>query len=217
MTDWGTSRTREIVSFKNRQPSNQAAVAPCFGDVQVSSRLRCTTAVNTFSSKVLAHSLHLSAACPLQAGSCHRQMAEVIHVADAPPPHLQLALNRARLLKSILAHGSTVLQYVIQWCWQVAPQRSWLGLFVEDIRAVAQFQPDVASLRDASSPVHALIEAGREQPAWWLKQVQSAGKKFLQEVQQWIHQPRPHVEIQLAPRPFLFMYAVRTFNDAVHC
>ena len=110
---------------------------------------------------------------------------DVLRRAAATSPLLALAHARAVMLKRILFHGPETLRTLLLAHWREAPQQSWLGQFLGDIRAVAVYVEGAQRLLHHPDPVQAVWEATEERPGWWVQQVSSATTAFLGELQVW--------------------------------
>ncbi|CAE7629604.1 unnamed protein product [Symbiodinium sp. CCMP2456] len=110
---------------------------------------------------------------------------EVLRRAQAASPLLALAQMRAILLQRVLRHGPSTLQHLLHVHWRAAGAKSWLGLFVEDLHAVAPFAPAAAVVLNMSDPVEILLEKASAEPTWWPAQVRRAVKGFICRLEKW--------------------------------
>ena len=118
---------------------------------------------------------------------------KVLQEAAAPSPLLALAQARAGLLSRMLARGPGALLHLLHAHWRQAPSKSWLGMFLLDLRAVAVYVPAAAALLRMPCPVTALIEAVQDSLPWWKARVKQAVARFSEDLAAW--RPRD------APRP----------------
>ena len=104
----------------------------------------------------------------------YRHSYSVLGLAGAPPPPLALAMARAVLLRQITMTGPATLLQLLTVHWYVHPKSSWLGLLHDDVVHLAQYVPAARTLQAMSDPVAHLIEAVRDDPRWWVRQVKAA-------------------------------------------
>ena len=76
--------------------------------------------------------------------------------------------------------------------WHEAPKDAWLGHIAGDVVHVAQYCSAAQTLIDAGSPMDFLIEATRDDPSWWVRQVKKACSEVQKDFEQWRkHGARP--------------------------
>ena len=113
----------------------------------------------------------------------------VLGQAGAPTPPLALALSRAVLLKQVLQTGPVTLLHLLTVHWHEKPRESWLGLLVGDVAHVSQYCTAAKTLCDTGSPLEFLVDALREDPKWWVRQVKAACKLVQNDLRLWIDSP----------------------------
>ena len=112
---------------------------------------------------------------------------------------------RAKLLRKLLQNGPLQLLFALQWCWETAPARSWLRLFLLDVTSATVFVPAVSALGTGDGVLPRLIKAIRSDLNWWVHRVERATHLFQQKVCVWVQRPRPSPLASSPPR--LFVYA----------
>ena len=127
----------------------------------------------------------------------------VLQLAGAPNPLLALAQMRAVLLRRIVKHGPATLLHLLDMHWKAAPRGSWLGLFLEDIEAVAMYAEPASVLLAMPDPVGHLLCKVQEDPQWWPGQVRAAIRKFGRKLADWSpqlgHPEHPEPEPEAMP------------------
>ncbi|CAE7794330.1 unnamed protein product, partial [Symbiodinium sp. CCMP2456] len=130
---------------------------------------------------------------------------EVLQRAHAASPLLALAQMRAVLLQRILKHGPDTLLHLLHVHWREAGAKSCLGLFVEDLHAVAPFAPAAATVLSMPDPVETLLEKASDEPAWWPAQVRKAVKGFTCRLEKWEPGLTPAATQMDVPDPLPFV------------
>ena len=115
----------------------------------------------------------------------YRHSYSVLGLAGAPPPPLALALARAVLLRQLTTTGPATLLQLLSVHWRVHPKSSWLGLLRDDVAHLAQYVSAARTLQATGDPVVHLIEAVRDDPRWWVRQVKQACRQAQKDLEAW--------------------------------
>ena len=109
----------------------------------------------------------------------------VLHTAQAATPPLALAKARAGLLLRLLERGPATLRQLVFLQWQAAPEGSWLGQFIGDIRHVGLYMPAARTLLAEKCPISSLVAAIQDERTWWKRQINAAVKQCLLDLKAW--------------------------------
>ncbi|CAE7688779.1 unnamed protein product [Symbiodinium sp. CCMP2592] len=109
----------------------------------------------------------------------------VLQAARAPSPLLALAQARASFFGRLLQKGPGALLHLLHTHWLQAPQKSWLGMFLLDLKAVAVYVPAAAALLRMPCPITALVESMQDSPMWWKSRVKQAIRGYCEDLMAW--------------------------------
>ncbi|CAE7219920.1 Pol, partial [Symbiodinium sp. CCMP2456] len=109
----------------------------------------------------------------------------VLRHAQAPSPLLALAQMRAVLLCRLVRHGPATLLHLLHVHWRNDGAKSWIGMFLADIQAVAQYAEPAAILLQMADPVATLLEKVQEDARWWPALIRRAIKAYLARLEHW--------------------------------
>ena len=107
-------------------------------------------------------------------GESFRHSYAVLGPAGAPTPPLALALARAVLLRQISSSGPAALFPLLTVHRCEHPRTAWLGQVLGDIVHVSQYIRAANTLLSTGSPLGFLLDALRDDPCWWVRQVKAA-------------------------------------------
>ena len=110
---------------------------------------------------------------------------QVLFVSKAPPPHLFLALQRARLFAKLIAKGFTTVLHMLQLEWETVYDGSWLAQLVGDVKAVSQWVYIAGRLGQSASPLHELCKQVQACSDWWHTVVRQAIKAYADDIVKW--------------------------------
>ncbi|CAE7504859.1 unnamed protein product [Symbiodinium sp. CCMP2592] len=149
----------------------------------------------------------------------HLHSYRVLLTAGATSPLLALALARAVFLRRLFSTGPALLLHMLCVHWQLKPAQSWIAMLELDLRAVAVYNGAARTLLAAPCPVSSLLEAVREDGAWWPAQVRSAVKGFGLDLKEWDRQTPDtcaQAEPPVADLPFRCRWCTAAFRLHKH-
>ncbi|CAE7858340.1 hypothetical protein AK812_SmicGene10636 [Symbiodinium microadriaticum] len=97
---------------------------------------------------------------------------EILRHAGATSPLLALAKARAVFLARLLEHGPGALLHLLHVHWRRRPSNSWLQQLIQDIKAVALYDP-----------------------GWWISKVRAAIKAYAADLHEWASRPLTQQEV----------------------